>query len=119
MGHIKEALANFREARELFVLAEPQVTEWHGESALADMKQISNNYLVEIASILNSTNSFFEAEKCFLELLSTPELSAKPRLTCLKGLASIHNQRKDWVRARQYCERGSARSVGAVECAVI
>jgi tetratricopeptide (TPR) repeat protein len=50
------------------------------------------------------SSSHFEAEKCYLEALCTPELCVKSRVLCLKGLASICNQQKDWVKARQYCE---------------
>lgn len=33
MGHITEALANFRGARQLFALAEPQIAEEYGQAA--------------------------------------------------------------------------------------
>ena len=82
---------------------------WPNRKSLKSMakpplKDISDVFLIEIADVLKSANSLFEAEKCYLEALCTPELCVKSRVLCLKGLASICNQQKDWVKARQYCE---------------
>lgn len=107
LGHVEDAVANFREARRLLTWAERETTEGYGECGVTNVNKFSNDLLVDIGSILKSSNQLSDSEKCFLEVLAMPEavVAAESRVLCFAGLASICNQRSDWLRAKHYCEK--------------
>ena len=85
----------------LFTLAATQVST---QCKVADCLMM---VLCEIGKILQSSNQFVEAERCYHQIMSQPRLPPSTRLSCIQNLATINNRRGNGVKVLSSAKKHS------------